>query len=177
MARAFLAKYFPPSKTAKVVKEITSFQQFKHKSLSEAWERFIELQRSCPHHGLPKDVLIRTFYNGVTSSTRDSIDAKAGGFFMRKTVDKAIQLLERMALDNCLWSSERVLPPKQMGRLEVDTVIALQAQISALTKQLGNLTNKNNSASSGENCNFVRYSNNNEFGISNASFMGDGYIE
>ena len=89
LARAFLAKYFPPSKTVKVVKELTSFQQFEHESLSEAWERFTELQRSCPHHGLPKDVLIRTFYNGVTSSTRDSIDAKAEGFLMRKTVDEA----------------------------------------------------------------------------------------
>ena len=89
LARAFLAKYFPPSKTAKVVKELTSFQQFENESLSEAWERFTELQRSCPHHGLPKDVLIRTFYNGVTSSTRDSIDAKARGFLMRKTVGEA----------------------------------------------------------------------------------------
>ena len=53
---------------------------------------------------MPKDVLIRTFYNGVTSSTRDSIDAKAEGFLMRKTVDEAAQLLDRMALDNCLWS-------------------------------------------------------------------------
>ena len=47
LARAFLAKYFPPSKTAKVVKELTSFQQFENESLSEAWERFTELQRSC----------------------------------------------------------------------------------------------------------------------------------
>ena len=92
------------------------------------------MQRSCPHHGLPKDVLIRTFYNGVISSTRNSIDAKAGGFLIRKIVDESAQLLDRMALDNCLWSSERVHPPKQMERLEVDTVIALQAQISALTK-------------------------------------------
>ena len=36
LARAFLAKYFPPSKTTKVVKELTSFQQFEHESLSEA---------------------------------------------------------------------------------------------------------------------------------------------
>ena len=89
-----------------MVKELTSFQQFENESLSEAWERFTELQRSCPHHGLPKDVLIRTFYNGVTISTRDSIDAKAGGFLMRKTVDEATQILDRMAYDNCLWSSE-----------------------------------------------------------------------
>ena len=57
-------------------------------------------------------MLIRTFYNGVTSSTRDSIDAKARGFFMRKIVDEAAQLLDRMAFDSCLWSSERVHPLK-----------------------------------------------------------------
>ena len=78
--------------------------------------------------------MIRTFYNRVISSTRDSIDAKAGGFLMRKTVDEAAQLLDRMALDNYLWSSKRVHSPKQMGRLEVDIVTAVQAQISALTK-------------------------------------------
>ena len=116
------------------MKEITSFQQFEHESFNEAWERFTKLHRSCPHYGLPKNVLIRTFYNEVTSSTGDSIDAKAGGFLMRKTMDEAAQLLDRMALDNCLWSSERIHPPKQMGRLEVDTVTALQAQIFALTK-------------------------------------------
>ena len=140
--------------------------------MNEAWERFTELQRSYPHHGLPRDVLIRTFYNGVTSFTRDSIDAKAGGFLMRKTMDEAAQLLDRMALDNCLWSSERIHPPKQMGRLEVDTVTALQAQISTLTKQLGNLTNKNNLAPSGENYNFVGNSNN-QFGIFDVGIVGD----
>ena len=176
LARAFLAKYFPASKTAKVVKELISFQQFDYESLSEAWERFTDLQRSCPHHGLPKDVLIRTFYNGVTSSTRDSIDAKARGFLMRKTVDEAAQILERMAHDNCLWSSERVLPIKQMGRIEVDTVTALQAQIATLTKQIGNLTYKTNTPSTSESCHLLSYSNNN-FGISDAGFMEDGNIE
>ena len=40
LAKAFLAKYFPPSKTAKIVKEIKSFQQFEHESMIEVWERF-----------------------------------------------------------------------------------------------------------------------------------------
>ena len=62
-----------------------------------------------------------------------------------------------------------------MGRLEVDTTTALQVQISALTKQLGTLT-KNNLAPSGENCNFIGYSNN-EFGIFDAGIMGDGCQE
>ena len=57
--------------------------------MSEVWERFKNLQRSYPHYRLPKDVHIRTFYNGVISSTRDLIDAKVSGFLMRKTVDEA----------------------------------------------------------------------------------------
>ena len=34
LAKAFLVKYYPLSKTAKVVKEITSFRQYDYKSLS-----------------------------------------------------------------------------------------------------------------------------------------------
>ena len=106
LGKAFLAKYFPPSKMARIVKEITSFQQFEHELMSEAWERFTNSQRICPHHGQPKDMLIRTFYNGVTSTTRDSIDSKAGCSLIRKIVDEAISILETMAFDSCLWSVE-----------------------------------------------------------------------
>ena len=121
LAKAFLAKYFPPAKTTKIIKDITTFQQFELESLSDTWERFKELLRSCPHHGLPRDVLIRTFYNGVTQSTRDTIDAAAGGSLMRKTVEAAFALLEEMANNNCLWPSERQNPPRQGGRIGVDT--------------------------------------------------------
>ena len=63
-----------------------------------------------------------------------------------------------------------------MGRIEVDTVTALQAQIATLTKQIGNLTYKTNTPSTSESCNLLSYSNNN-FGISDAGFMEDGNIE
>ena len=43
LAKAFLAKYFPLSKTPKIVTEITAFQKFEHESMSEAWERFTNL--------------------------------------------------------------------------------------------------------------------------------------
>lgn len=53
LSQAFLSKYFPPVKTAKLRNDITSFVQFDGESLYEAWERFKDLQRRCPHHGLP----------------------------------------------------------------------------------------------------------------------------
>ena len=43
LAKAFLTKYFSPSKTAKIMTEITAFQQFENESMSEARERFINL--------------------------------------------------------------------------------------------------------------------------------------
>ena len=101
--KAFLVKYFPPEKTAKIIKDITTFQQFDMESLCDAWERFKELQRSYPHYRLPK---IHTFYNCVTQSTRDTIDAATEGFLMRKTVDAAFGLLKEMANNKCLWPSK-----------------------------------------------------------------------
>ena len=54
LSKAFLSKYFPPGKTAKLRTEITSFFQRDGESVYEAWERFKDLQRQCPHHGIPE---------------------------------------------------------------------------------------------------------------------------
>jgi len=40
LSKAFLNKYFPPSKTSKLRTDITSFAQQDGESLYEAWERF-----------------------------------------------------------------------------------------------------------------------------------------
>jgi len=45
LSKAFLSKYFPPSKTAKLRAEITSFIQRDGESLYEAWERYKDLQQ------------------------------------------------------------------------------------------------------------------------------------
>ena len=95
------------------------------------------MQRSCPHHGLPRDVLIRTFYNGVARSTRDTIDVVAGGSLMRK-IDVAFGLLEEMANYNCLWPSKRLNLPRQ-AKNGGDMVASLQAQIANLSRQLSDL--------------------------------------
>ena len=43
LAQKFLAKYFPPAKTAKLRNDITTFIQFEGESLYEAWERYKDL--------------------------------------------------------------------------------------------------------------------------------------
>nr|XP_027124403.1 uncharacterized protein LOC113741122 [Coffea arabica] len=82
LSRAFLNKYFPPGKTAKLRMDITGFSQMEGESLYETWERFRDLLRKCPHHGLPEWLIIQTFYNGLSFSTKTMIDAAAGGALM-----------------------------------------------------------------------------------------------
>nr|GEX79955.1 reverse transcriptase domain-containing protein [Tanacetum cinerariifolium] len=47
----FINQFFPPSKTTNLRNEITRFQQRYDESFSEAWDRFNDLLRACPHHG------------------------------------------------------------------------------------------------------------------------------
>ena len=77
-------------------------------SLYEAWERYKEMMRKCPHHGLPIWLQVQTFYNGLNESTRSVIDAAAGRTIMRKTPEQAYELFEEMANNAYQWPTERL---------------------------------------------------------------------
>nr|GEX51354.1 reverse transcriptase domain-containing protein [Tanacetum cinerariifolium] len=46
----FINQFFPPSKTTYLRIEITNFLQKPNETFNEAWERFKDLLRQCPHH-------------------------------------------------------------------------------------------------------------------------------
>ena len=71
--------------------------QFENETLYEAWERYKDLLKKCPHHELPDWLQIQTFYNGLISGHRAMVDATTGGSLMRRTPDDAYQLLDDMA--------------------------------------------------------------------------------
>ncbi|GJU69197.1 reverse transcriptase domain-containing protein [Tanacetum coccineum] len=52
----FINKFFPPSKTTNLRNEITGFQQRFEETFYEAWDRFTDLLRACPHHVVAKVV-------------------------------------------------------------------------------------------------------------------------
>ena len=54
LVQKFLTKFFPPAKIAQLVQEINTFRQFEGENLAEAWKRFHELLRRCPHHKLTR---------------------------------------------------------------------------------------------------------------------------
>ncbi|KAF7802238.1 uncharacterized protein G2W53_041349 [Senna tora] len=139
LAQQFLTKYFPPGKTAKMRNDITSFVLLYNESLYEAWERFKELLRKCPHHGLPKWLQVQTFYNGLSSEIRTSIDAAAGGALMSKPVDAAYTLLETMSSNNHQWHSNRHVHARVAGVQDSDMFASLSSQIAVLTKEVKSL--------------------------------------
>ncbi|KAD2805505.1 hypothetical protein E3N88_38882 [Mikania micrantha] len=81
---AFLKKYFPPAKAARLRDEIHSFRMDPDEPYYLAWERFQNLLSRCSQHGLSDWALVEKFYNGLTYETRARFDTSAGGHLMGK---------------------------------------------------------------------------------------------
>nr|GEW37809.1 hypothetical protein [Tanacetum cinerariifolium] len=50
----------------------------------EAWDRFKDLLRACPHHGFLELHQLDTFYNTLNSKDQDSLNSTVGGNFLDK---------------------------------------------------------------------------------------------
>ncbi|KAL0299026.1 UNVERIFIED_CONTAM: hypothetical protein Sradi_6562400, partial [Sesamum radiatum] len=138
LTQKFLAKYFPPAKTAKMLNEITSFVQLDRESLYDAWERFKSMLRKCPHHELPVWRQVQTFYNGVTLANRVTIDAAAGGTIMKKLPSEAFNIIDEIATNLYSYGQERV-EKRTAGIHSIDAISALSAQMTTLTQKVDNL--------------------------------------
>ncbi|GJZ09389.1 reverse transcriptase domain-containing protein [Tanacetum coccineum] len=81
----FINQFFPPSKTTNLRNEITNFKQRFDESFSEAWDRFKDLLRACPHHGFSELHQLDTFYNALNVNDQDSLNsAQLGNFLVQK---------------------------------------------------------------------------------------------
>nr|GEY18338.1 reverse transcriptase domain-containing protein [Tanacetum cinerariifolium] len=105
MAKMFLEKYFPPSMVTKLRNEITNFCQRLDESLFEAWEPYKVLIDRCPNHNMLPVTQIYTFYNGLTLRHRDTINAAAGGTFMKMRPEECYDLIENMNAHHNDWDT------------------------------------------------------------------------
>ncbi|GJV52082.1 reverse transcriptase domain-containing protein [Tanacetum coccineum] len=85
---------FPPSKTTNLRNEITRFQQRFDETFYEAWDRFNDLLRACPHHGFSELHQLDTFYNALNSNDQDSLNSAAGGNFLDKMPRDCLRIIE-----------------------------------------------------------------------------------
>nr|GEZ05855.1 reverse transcriptase domain-containing protein [Tanacetum cinerariifolium] len=90
LVNKFLNQFFPPSKTTHLKNEISRFTQTFEDTFGEAWERFKEMLRACPHYGFTELAQIDTFYNGLNDNDQDSLNAATGGNLLRKTTREAL---------------------------------------------------------------------------------------
>ncbi|XP_063949932.1 uncharacterized protein LOC135152768 [Daucus carota subsp. sativus] len=125
LAQKFLTNFFPMAKTAAIRNAITQFFQQSCETLCEAWERYKEILRKCPHHGMPDWMVINS----------------SGGALWAKSYDKAYELIKMMAANEYQNPTQCLHQSKVAGILDVDATAALTAQIKALTLKMDSLAN------------------------------------
>ena len=127
LVQKFLTKFFPSAKIAQLVQGINTFGQLEGENLEEAWDRFHELLRKCPHHRLT---------GWMQYATRTVIDASVGGSLMKKATDQAYEILEDATTNTNQWPREKTTPVKAIGAMDNEVLNNLDTHVAQLTKQL-----------------------------------------
>nr|GEX61973.1 reverse transcriptase domain-containing protein [Tanacetum cinerariifolium] len=102
----FINQFFPPSKITYLRNEITNFLQKPNETFNEAWERFKDLLRQCPHHGFSELHQLDSFYNALNPNDQDALDSAAGGNFLDKIPRECLSIIESKS--KVRYSSSRV---------------------------------------------------------------------
>ncbi|XP_031095176.1 uncharacterized protein LOC115999469 [Ipomoea triloba] len=136
-------EYCPPSKDAKLKKQILNFQQFGNEDLPEAWKRFKELRRQCPKNLMTPGDFISSFYEGLTNRSKIILDTSSfGGIFTNMGPAAGEQMIDRITSNNTYWYTEGDDIPKRektAGMFEVEEKMAMQAQLDTIQHMLKQL--------------------------------------
>nr|GEY15138.1 reverse transcriptase domain-containing protein [Tanacetum cinerariifolium] len=87
-ARIWLEKELPRS-----ILTWDDLQRF-NESFYEAWDRFNDLLRACPHHGFSELHQLDTFYNALNVNDQDTLNSAAGGNFFDKIPRECLKIIE-----------------------------------------------------------------------------------
>nr|GEU74228.1 hypothetical protein [Tanacetum cinerariifolium] len=115
MVKMFLGIYFPPS--------------MEHYKLS--------IDR-CPNHNMLPVTQIDTFYNGLTFRHRDTINAAAGGTFLKRRPEECYDLIENMTAHHNNWdsSAQRSESSSSITSSSDTKIAALKAKMAEINKNL-----------------------------------------
>nr|GEZ11425.1 reverse transcriptase domain-containing protein [Tanacetum cinerariifolium] len=138
MAKMFLGKYFPPSMVTKLRNEITNFCQRPDESLFEAWEHYKLSIDQCPNHNVLPVTQIDIFYNGLTLRHRATINAVAGGSFMKRRLKECYDLIENMTTHHNDWdtSAQQSESSSSITSFSDTEIAASKAEMSKINKNL-----------------------------------------
>nr|GEV70957.1 hypothetical protein [Tanacetum cinerariifolium] len=81
-------------RTTNLRNEISNFQQRFDESFHEAWDRYKDLLRACPHHGFTELYQLDTFYNALNLTDQDTLNATAGGNMLERRTQDVLTIIE-----------------------------------------------------------------------------------
>ncbi|GJW77149.1 hypothetical protein Tco_0138831 [Tanacetum coccineum] len=108
-----------------------NFQQVFGETFTEAWERFKDLLRKCPHHGFSLLHQIDFFYNGLCQSDQDSLNTAAGGNLMTRNTQDALTIIENKARVRTCRNKPQVSSSGGTST-QIDAITVLTKQVEAL---------------------------------------------
>nr|GEZ68807.1 hypothetical protein [Tanacetum cinerariifolium] len=85
---------FRHAETTYLRNKITNFLQKPNETFNEAWERFKDLLRQCPHHGFLELHQLDTFYNALNLNDQNALDSAAAGNFLDKIPRECLSIIE-----------------------------------------------------------------------------------
>ena len=106
MQQAFLDEYYSMAKTDDARDEIRSFRQLSSEPLHEAFTRFKELMRRCPHHQIEKWELVKCFVRGLDDATWNRLETTSNGTLLSNHEDDDWEFGE----------DEQTIQTKRIGR-------------------------------------------------------------
>ncbi|GKA15777.1 hypothetical protein Tco_0695524 [Tanacetum coccineum] len=111
--------------------EITNLCQHPDESLFEAWERYKLSIDRFPNHNMLPVTQIDTFYNRLTLRHRDTINAAAGGTFMKRRPKECYDLIKNMTAHHNDWdtSAQRSVSSSSITSSSDPEIVALKAEM------------------------------------------------
>nr|GEY45461.1 reverse transcriptase domain-containing protein [Tanacetum cinerariifolium] len=104
---------------------------------SRVWKGYKILNDRCPNHNMLPVSQIDTFYNGISLRHRDTINAAAGGTFMKRRPEEYYDLIEYMTAHHHDWDT-----PVQKSESSSSITSSFDLKIVALKAEMAEI-NKN----------------------------------
>ena len=92
---------------------IVTFSQRSDEPLSETWERFKALLRSCPNHNFDDATQLHIFYSGLKPQSKMILDASVGGTMMSKSPKEAIVIIDFITASDYQSHHDRALTQRK----------------------------------------------------------------
>ena len=77
---------------------------------------------------------MHTFYNGLSDSAMEIVDASTGCALMKKTTDQAYEILEDTSTNSNQWPRDRSAPRKPLAGADTEVLSNLVNHVTQLTK-------------------------------------------